>query len=100
MRVAFVITSMPVGGAETLLVNLIRGMDKSRFSPEIVCLKDEVRSVKSYPAKFPLLIRSSGVSTIFEYFRNWFIIFESNMSMPSSPSEPGIKCFGDDWPLS
>ncbi len=40
LRVAFVITSMPVGGAETLLVNLIRGMDKSRFSPEIVCLKE------------------------------------------------------------
>ncbi len=40
LRVAFVITSMPVGGAETLLVNLIRGMDRSRFEPEIICLKE------------------------------------------------------------
>jgi glycosyltransferase involved in cell wall biosynthesis len=40
LRVAFVITSMPVGGAETLLVNLVRGLDKQRFAPEIVCLKE------------------------------------------------------------
>lgn len=36
----FVITSMPVGGAETLLVNLIRRMDRSRFAPELCCLKE------------------------------------------------------------
>ena len=40
IRVMFVITCMPVGGAETLLVNLVRGMDRSRFSPELCCLKD------------------------------------------------------------
>jgi glycosyltransferase involved in cell wall biosynthesis len=40
LRVAFIITSMPVGGAETLLVNLIRGLDRSRFEPEIICLKE------------------------------------------------------------
>ena len=39
LRVMFVITSMPVGGAETLLVNLIRNLDRSRFSPELCCLK-------------------------------------------------------------
>lgn len=39
LRVMFVITSMPVGGAETLLVNLVRRMDRSRFLPEICCLK-------------------------------------------------------------
>ena len=39
LPVMFVITSMPVGGAETLLVNLIRRMDRSRFAPEICCLK-------------------------------------------------------------
>ena len=36
----FVITSMPVGGAETLLVELIRRLDRSRFLPELCCLKD------------------------------------------------------------
>ncbi len=30
---------MPVGGAETLLMSLVRGMDRCRFSPEIACLK-------------------------------------------------------------
>lgn len=40
LRVQFVVTSLPVGGAETLLLNLIRNIDKSAFSPEVVCLKD------------------------------------------------------------
>ncbi len=39
LRVMFVITSMPVGGAETLLVDLARRMDRSRFAPELCCLK-------------------------------------------------------------
>lgn len=36
----FVVTSMPVGGAETLLVNLVRRMDRDRFAPELCCLKE------------------------------------------------------------
>ncbi len=40
LRVAFAITSMPVGGAETLLVNLVRGMNRDLFSPEIICTKE------------------------------------------------------------
>lgn len=39
LRVMFLLTSMPVGGAETLLANLVRRIDRSRFAPEIVCLK-------------------------------------------------------------
>ena len=39
LSVMFVITSMPVGGAETLLVNLIRRMNRSQFQPELCCLK-------------------------------------------------------------
>jgi glycosyltransferase involved in cell wall biosynthesis len=39
LRVLFLVTSMPVGGAETLLMNLVRRMDRKRFAPEIVCLK-------------------------------------------------------------
>src|SRR4029077_8888497 len=39
LRVMFVITCMPVGGAETLLVNLVRRLDRSRFAPELCCLK-------------------------------------------------------------
>ncbi len=40
LRVMFVITSMHVGGAETLLCNLIRRMDRERFAPELCCLKE------------------------------------------------------------
>lgn len=39
LRVMFVITTMPVGGAETLLVDLVRRMDRARFLPELCCLK-------------------------------------------------------------
>ncbi len=39
LRVMFVITSMPVGGAETALVELVRRMDRQRFRPEVCCLK-------------------------------------------------------------
>jgi glycosyltransferase involved in cell wall biosynthesis len=40
LRVLFVITSMPVGGAETLLVNLIRRLDRNIVLPEVCCLKE------------------------------------------------------------
>lgn len=40
LRTMFIMTSMPFGGAETLLVNLIRRMDRDRFAPEICCLKE------------------------------------------------------------
>lgn len=40
LPVLFVQTSMPVGGAETLLVNLVRRMDRDVFAPEVVCLKE------------------------------------------------------------
>lgn len=40
IKTLFLLTSMPVGGAETLLVDLVRRMDRRRFSPEIACLKD------------------------------------------------------------
>jgi glycosyltransferase involved in cell wall biosynthesis len=39
----FVITSMPVGGAEMLLVNLVRRFDPARIAPQICCLKDKDR---------------------------------------------------------
>ncbi len=39
LRVMFVISSMPVGGAETLLVNLVRKLDRERFAPQLCCLQ-------------------------------------------------------------
>jgi glycosyltransferase involved in cell wall biosynthesis/O-antigen/teichoic acid export membrane protein len=40
LRVMFCTTSMHVGGAETLLFNLVRRLDPLRFSPELCCLKE------------------------------------------------------------
>ena len=41
LRVLFLITSMPVGGAETLLVNMVRGMDRDRMEPLLGCMKEK-----------------------------------------------------------
>lgn len=40
LRVAFIITSMPVGGAEMLLVNMLRRFASQRVVAEVVCLKE------------------------------------------------------------
>jgi len=40
LRAMFVITSMPVGGMESLLVELVRRMDRAAFQPEVCCLKE------------------------------------------------------------
>ena len=40
LRCQFLITSMPVGGAETLLVNLMRRLDPNVLQPEVICLKE------------------------------------------------------------
>lgn len=54
LRVLFAITSMPVGGAETLLANLVRGMDRSHFEPEICCLKERGPLGESVCDEFPV----------------------------------------------
>lgn len=40
LRTMFLLTSMPIGGAETLLVNLCRSFDAKRITPLIGCLKE------------------------------------------------------------
>ena len=63
LHVKFVITSMPVGGAETLLLNLIRHMDKSAYAPEVVCLKEPGELGIELAADVPVyanLLLSSG----------------------------------------
>jgi glycosyltransferase involved in cell wall biosynthesis len=40
LKVMFLITSMPIGGAETLLVNLVRQLDRRLCDPEIGCFKE------------------------------------------------------------
>jgi glycosyltransferase involved in cell wall biosynthesis len=45
---------MPVGGAETLLLNLVRKMDRRRFAPEIVCLKEKGPLGEELSAEMPV----------------------------------------------
>jgi len=40
LRAMFLLTSVPVGGAETLLVELVRRLDRNWVLPEIACLKE------------------------------------------------------------
>jgi glycosyltransferase involved in cell wall biosynthesis len=40
LRTAFVLSSMQVGGAETLLVNMIRRFRPDRIAPSVVCTKE------------------------------------------------------------
>jgi glycosyltransferase involved in cell wall biosynthesis len=54
LRVLFLTTSMPVGGAETLLMNLVRRMDRTRFAPEIVCLKERGPLGEELAAEMPV----------------------------------------------
>lgn len=61
LRTLFMLTSMPVGGAETLLVNLIRHLDRGRLLPEICCLKERGPLGEELASEVPVhqkLIRS------------------------------------------
>jgi glycosyltransferase involved in cell wall biosynthesis len=54
LRVMFVITSMPVGGAETLLTNLVQRLDPQQFRAEICCLKEPGPLGELLAKKFPV----------------------------------------------
>ncbi len=51
----FVLTSMPVGGAETLSAELMRRLDRRRFLPELCCLKEFGPLGESLAAEIPAL---------------------------------------------
>lgn len=48
---------MPVGGAETLLVNLVRGFDDSLIEPSVVCLKERGPLGQEISSDFPVYDR-------------------------------------------
>jgi len=54
LNISFVITSLPVGGAETLLVNLVRQLDKSLFRPQVLCLKEAGELGEAIACEVPL----------------------------------------------
>lgn len=54
LNVSFIITSLPVGGAETLLANLVRKIDKSLVQPSVLCLKEAGELGESIAREVPL----------------------------------------------
>ena len=60
LRVMFVITSMPVGGAETLLTELVRRLDRTQFLPEICCLKERGPLGEELAREVPVFCRLVG----------------------------------------
>jgi glycosyltransferase involved in cell wall biosynthesis len=67
LQVMFLITSMETGGAEMLLVNLMRRMDPQRCVPQLVCLKQAGELGEQIAAEFPVhshLIRHRFDATV------------------------------------
>lgn len=54
LRTAFMLTSMPVGGAETLLVNMMHRFRPDRIAPSIVCTKELGPLGDSLASDFPV----------------------------------------------
>ncbi len=54
LRVMFLLTTMPVGGAETLLVDLVRRFDRRRIEPLIACLKEKDALGEMISAEVPV----------------------------------------------
>lgn len=54
LRCTFLLTSMPVGGAETLLANLMDRMDPTRMVPDVVCLKEPGELGEQIARRHPL----------------------------------------------
>jgi glycosyltransferase involved in cell wall biosynthesis len=57
LNTMFVLTSLPVGGAETLLHNLVRTLDRRRIRPLVCCLKEAGELGEQMSAEVPLYSR-------------------------------------------
>lgn len=65
LNVSFIITSLPVGGAETLLVNLVRCLDRSLVQPQVICLKEAGDLGEKIASEVPL--HSGLLSSKFDF---------------------------------
>lgn len=54
LNTMFVLTSLPIGGAETLLHNLVRTLDQRRIRPLVCCLKEAGELGEQMSAEVPL----------------------------------------------
>jgi glycosyltransferase involved in cell wall biosynthesis len=60
LETAFLLTSMPIGGAETLLASLMRGFDRQWIRPQLVCLKELGLLGEQLQREFPAHSRLIG----------------------------------------
>ena len=60
LETAFLLTSMPIGGAETLLASLLRGLDPNWIRPQLVCLKELGLLGEQLQREFPAHSRLIG----------------------------------------
>jgi glycosyltransferase involved in cell wall biosynthesis len=80
LRVMFLVTSMPVGGAETLLVNLVRNLDRQKLLPEIACLKERGPLGDELAAEIPVHCNLIAHKLdIFVLFRLWRLMRSRQM---------------------
>ena len=98
LRVMFLITSMPVGGAEMLLAELVRRLDRRHFAPEICCLKEPGPLGEVLAAEIPVhsrlarqQIRSAHLAAADA------AAARAARSTRSSPSAPATRCSGAGW---
>ncbi len=68
LRLAFVITSMPVGGAETLLMNLVREARKLKVESAICCLKEPGPLGELLAQEFPV------VANLIQHKYDWRVL--------------------------
>ena len=54
LRTMFLLTSMPVGGAETLLMHLVHGLEAEQIAPEICCLKQRGPLAEQLASQLPV----------------------------------------------
>ncbi|MBF0236255.1 MAG: glycosyltransferase [SAR324 cluster bacterium] len=47
IKIVFIIDHLHVGGTETQLLELVRGLDKTRFEPHVLCLKEKGRTAQA-----------------------------------------------------
>ncbi len=76
LRVKFVVTSLPVGGAEMLLLNLVRRLNPKAICSEVVCLKEGGELESSFLESVPVhthMLRSKWDISVLGRLKRLFV---------------------------